>query len=42
MTLEELLDQLTPSMIEKLRHHPLLQELTEFLMKAADEQPVLA
>ncbi|MEZ4725828.1 MAG: hypothetical protein R3E79_01705 [Caldilineaceae bacterium] len=42
MTLEELLDQLTPPMIEKLRHHPLLQDLTEFLVETAELQPVLA
>lgn len=42
MTLEALLDQLTPAMIDKLRHHPLLQEITTFLMQAPALQPVLA
>lgn len=42
MTLEEVLDQLTPAMIDKLRQHPLLQEITTFLMPSAMLQPVLA
>lgn len=42
MTLETLLDQLTPTMIDKLRHHPLLQEITAFLVPTPVLQPVLA
>ncbi len=41
MTLAALLDQLTPAMIAKLRHHPLLQEITAFLVQTPALQPVL-
>ena len=39
-TLEQLLDRLTPPMIAKLRNHPLLQEVTEFLAQVSDTQLV--
>lgn len=42
ITLEELLDQLTPAMTDKLRHHPLLQEIMAFLVQTTTVQPVLA
>lgn len=42
MTLEAVLDQLTPAMTDKLCQHPLLQEITTFLMPSAMLQPVLA
>lgn len=42
MILEQLLDQLTPPMIDKLRNHPLLQEITEFIVQTTALQPVLA
>lgn len=41
-TLEGLLDRLTPPMMAKLRNHPLLQEVTEFLIQVSDVQLVPA
>jgi hypothetical protein len=41
MTLAALLDQLTPAMIAKLRHHPLLQEITAFLVQTPAVPPVV-
>ncbi|MCE7981670.1 MAG: hypothetical protein DYG89_10790 [Caldilinea sp. CFX5] len=41
MTLEALLDQLTPAMIDKLRRHQLLQEIVAFLVQTPALQPVL-
>jgi hypothetical protein len=39
-TLEQLLDRLTPPMLAKLQNHPLLQEVTEFLVRVSDTQLV--
>lgn len=41
-TLEQLLDRLTPPMLAKLRNHPLLQEVTEFLVQVNNAQLVPA